>query len=295
MKYFIILIAAVIITSCGSSQKKNTAQQNTEEKSASVKLDLVWQTDTVLRTPESVLADADGNVLYVSNMNSNMPANSGNGFISKLDMEGNIIELKWAEGLNGPKGMGISGGNLFVADNDELVKIDLGTGEILEKVKIEGNPGLNDVTVGDDGSVYTSGYTANIIYKVKDGVVESVFEGEDGENFNGLLWEPDRMMLITSTGSTFKAIDWATKNVTVFATDLGHGDGIVPIGNGDYITSDWRGRVFYIPNDGDPITLLDTREEEVNAADIDYIADENMLFVPTFYDNRLKAYKVIME
>ena len=295
MKYFVILIAASILFSCGSSQKKNQTEENTEEKSANVKLDLVWQTDTVLLTPESVLADENENVLYVSNMNSNMPANSGNGFISKLDSEGNIIDLKWAEGLNGPKGMGIFEGNLFVADNDELVKIDLNSGEILDKVKIEGNPGLNDVTVGDDGSVYTSGYQSNVIYKVKDGNVESVFEGEDGENFNGLLWEPERMLLITSTGSTFKSIDWATGEATVIATDLGHGDGIVPVGEGDYITSDWRGRVFYIPADGDPITLLDTREDEINAADIDYIADENMLLVPTFYDNRLKAYKVVIE
>ena len=295
MKYLTILISAIILMSCGSTQKKNQVQENSDETSKSVKLELIWQTDTLLRTPESVLADEDGKVLYVSNMNSGMPANSGNGFISKLDMQGNIIDLKWAEGLNGPKGMGKVENNLFVADNSELVKIDLGSGEILERIKIEGNLGLNDVTVGDDGSVYVSGYTSNIIYKVKDGIVESVYEGEDGENFNGLLWEPERMMLITSSGSTFKTIDWATGDVTVIATDLGHGDGIVPLGNGDYITSDWRGRVFFIPAEGDPATLLDTREQEINAADIDYVAADKILFVPTFYDNRLKSYRVVIE
>ena len=295
MKFLTILISAIILISGGSSQKKNQAQENNDEKSISVKLELIWQTDTLLRTPESVLADKNGNVLYVSNMNSDMPANSGNGFISKLDMQGNIIDLKWAVGLNGPKGMGKVENNLFVADNDELVKIDLGSGEILEKVKIDGNPGLNDVTVGDDGSVYVSGYATNIIYKVKDGIVESIFEGEDGENFNGLLWEPERMMLITSSGSTFKTINWATGDVTVIATDLGHGDGIIPLGSDDYITSDWRGRVFFIPSEGDPVTLLDTREQEINAADIDYVDADKILFVPTFYDNRLKAYKVIIE
>ena len=295
MKYLLILITAIVFVSCGSSQKKNQSTENADEKSASIKLDLVWQTDTVLLTPESVLVDADANVLYVSNMNLDMPENSGSGFISKLDTDGNIIELKWAEGLNGPKGMGIYDGYLFVADNSELVKIDLESGDIADKIIIDGNPGLNDVTVGNDGSVYTSGYQSNVIYKVKDGTVESIFEGEEGENFNGLLWEPEKIMLITSYGSTFKSIDWETMVATEIATDLGHGDGIVPMGNGDYITSDWRGRVFYIPADGKPITLLDTREEEINAADIDYIPDENLLLVPTFYDNRLKAYKVVIE
>lgn len=295
MKYLLILIAATVLVSCGSSPKKNQTQENIEGKSGNVALELMWQTDTVLLTPESVLVDEDANVLYVSNMNLDMPENSGSGFISKLDTDGNIIELKWAEGLNGPKGMGKFGDNLFVADNTELVKIDLRSGEIVDKIKIEGNPGLNDVTVGDDGSVYTSGYNSNIIYKVTNRDVESVFTGEPGENFNGLLWEPNRMLLITSSGSTFKSIDWETMEATEIATDLGHGDGIIPLGDNDYITSDWRGRVFYIPANSEPVTLLDTRDQEINAADIDYIADENLLLVPTFYDNRLNAYKVIIE
>ena len=294
MKYLFILIAAIVFASCGSAPKKNQTKEKSGENN-SVKLDLLWQTDTLLRTPESVLADADGNVLYVSNMNLDLPENSGNGFISKLDMDGNIVDLKWAGGLNGPKGMGIFGDNLYVADNDEVVKIDLNSGEILDKIKIDGNPGLNDITVGDDGSVYVSGYTSNVIYKVKDGNVESIFSGEEGENFNGLLWEPERMLLITSSGSTFKAINHATGDVNIIATDLGHGDGIVPVGNGNYITSDWRGRIFYIPAEGDPVTLLDTRDKEINAADIYYVAGNNVLFVPTFYDNRLNAYKVVIE
>ncbi len=295
MKYLIILTTVIVFASCGSAPKKNQTQEVNAEKSGSVKLEMIWQTDTLLQTPESVLADEDENVLYVSNMNLNMPENSGNGFISKVDIQGNIIDLKWAKGLNGPKGMGIFEKNLYVADNDEVVKINLNSGEIVDKVKIDGNPGLNDVTVGDDGSVYVSGYNSNVIYKIKNGNVESVYKGEDGENFNGLLWEKDRILLITSSGSTFKSIDWATGNVTIIATDLGHGDGIVPVGNGDYITSDWRGRVFYIPAESEPITLLDTREQEINAADIDYTSTNNMLYIPTFYDNRLKACKVVME
>ncbi|MBN2635989.1 MAG: hypothetical protein JXR61_06945 [Prolixibacteraceae bacterium] len=295
MKYLAIFITAIFLFACGSSPKKNQTQENIEEKSGNLTLELIWQTDTVLLTPESVLADESEGVLYVSNMNLDMPENSGNGFISKLDLQGNIIELKWAEGLNSPKGMGIYGDYLFVADNSALVKIDIKSGEIAEKIPIEGNPGLNDVTVGDDGSVYTSGYNSNIIYKVTNGNVTTVFTGEPGENFNGLLWEPERMMLITSSGSTFKTIDWTTGDVTEIAKDLGHGDGIIPLGDNDYITSDWRGRVFYIPANGEPVTLLDTRDQEINAADIDYIADENLLLVPTFYDNRLNAYKIIIE
>ena len=293
MKYFVFCITVIALMSCSSSQKKEQTEESIEKKS-SVKLEMVWETDTLLRTPESVLVDEGRGVLYVSNMNSDMPV-GGNAFLSKVDMDGNIIDLKWAEGLNGPKGMGMYGNSLYVADNNEVVQVDIETGDIVNKVLIEGSPGLNDITMGDNGSVYVSGYTSNIIYKVKDGNVEEIYEGEQGENFNGLFWEEDRMLLITSSGSTFKSIDWETGDVSVIAENLGHGDGIVILENGNYITSDWRGRVFYIPEDGEPVTLLDTREQEINAADIDNIIESNMLFVPTFYDNRLKAYKVVID
>ena len=281
MKYLTIFITAVILMSSGLA------------KARTVKLELLWETESVLQTIESVLVDKSRGVMYTSNMNSG--GGRGNAFMSKVGMDGKIIELRWVEGLNGPKGMGIVGGNLFVADGNELVKIDIASGTIVEKTLIEGNPGLNDVTVGADGSVYVSGYNSNVIYKVKDGVVESIFSGERGENFNGLFWEKDRILLLTSTSSQLKAIDWATSRVTILAENLGHGDGIVYIGNGDYITSDWRGRIFYVPAKGEPVTLLDTREEGFNAADIDFVMETNTLYVPTFSKNTLRAYKVVIE
>src|SRR5688572_23481869 len=75
----------------------------------------VWETDTLLRTPESVLHEPTENVLLVSNINGNGAVKDGNGFISKLTLEGQITSLEWATGLNAPKGMGISGNKLFVA------------------------------------------------------------------------------------------------------------------------------------------------------------------------------------
>ena len=294
MKYLSICITAIILVSCGQAQKKNQTQENNETK-INVKLEMLWETDTLLQTPESVLADEARGILYVSNMNSGAAANSASGYISKVDMDGKIIELKWAEGLNGPKGMGLFENNLFVSDYDELVTINIESGKIVNKIKIEGNPGLNDVTVGKDGSVYVAGFASNVIYKIKDGVVESVFTGTEGENFNGLLWENNRMLLTTSTSSKFKSIDWNTSEATVLAEDMGHGDGIAPVGNGDYITTDWFGRIFYIPAKGEKITLLDTREQEINTADISYNIEKKILYVPTFYKNTIRAYKVIFE
>ena len=73
---------------------------------------------------------------------------------------------------------------------------------------------------------------------------------------------------------------------------LGHGDGIVPVGSGDYLASSWRGEIFYISADYQKTPLLDTRNEEINAADIDYVQDMQMLLVPTFFKNYVVAYRL---
>jgi hypothetical protein len=40
------------------------------------------------------------------------------------------------------------------------------------------------------------------------------------------------------------------------------------------------------------IKLLDTSEVEINTADIDYVPGKNMVLVPTFFTNRVDAYKL---
>jgi hypothetical protein len=56
--------------------------------------------------------------------------------------------------------------------------------------------------------------------------------------------------------------------------------------------SDWNGQVFHVRADGTKEQLLDTREQKINAADLDYVARKKLLIVPTFYKNSLVAYHV---
>ena len=82
---------------------------------------------------DRVAFDAKTNSYYVSSIGKDPMAKDGNGFISKLDADGKVVSLKWATGLNGPKGSGVAGDHLFVADIDELVEIDLATGKVVER------------------------------------------------------------------------------------------------------------------------------------------------------------------
>ncbi len=56
----------------------------------------------------------------------------GNGFLSKISPDGKMITAEWVKGFNAPKGLGLVGGTLYVADIDELVAVDIAKGEINE-------------------------------------------------------------------------------------------------------------------------------------------------------------------
>lgn len=289
MKNLVLLFTVILLFSCNTAKKQNTSAENTED-TQSYKLDLVWESDTLLRTPESVLIDRSRNILYVSNINSGPWEKDGNGFISKMDKSGNILQLKWIEGFSAPKGMGISGNSLFIADIDELVEANIETGEIVHRIAFDDNPQLNDITVDADGVVYVSGSESQKIYAVKNGKVEVFIEGGAGERLNGLYWEKDRMLLITSASSQFKEINLNTKEVKVISENIGQGDAIVSVGDGSYITTSWAGAIFYIGKDGKPNQLLNTEEIGENTADADFSVEDQILYVPTFFKNQVKAY-----
>ena len=288
MKNSILFLMLIALISCNSVKKKETKQVTP----VNYKIELIWESDTLLRTPESVLIDRERNILYVSNVNLNPWEKDGNGFISKLDMDGNITNLKWIEGLHGPKGMGISGNSLFIADINTLVEANIETGQIINTIELEGKPDLNDITVSDAGTVFVSGSASNTIYELKNGVLEAYFKGGE-ERFNGLYWEKDRMLLITSGSSQFKKISHNTKEVKIIAENLGHGDAIAPVGDGGYLCTSWAGKIFYVSANGQTTVLLDSEGSAENAADLDFPIQNKKLYVPTFFKNQVKAYKLV--
>ncbi|HAH23626.1 MAG TPA: ATP-binding protein, partial [Prolixibacteraceae bacterium] len=64
----------------------------------------IWSTTAGIKTPESALFDAKSNKIYVSNIDGDPSKKDGNGFISILNADGKMEQLKWATGLNAPKG-----------------------------------------------------------------------------------------------------------------------------------------------------------------------------------------------
>jgi hypothetical protein len=80
---------------------------------------------TQLSNPESALWWEEGKAWIVSNVNGNPTALDGNGFLSLISPEGVVLELSWVEGLNAPKGMALDASFLYVADIQEVHKVQL--------------------------------------------------------------------------------------------------------------------------------------------------------------------------
>lgn len=258
------------------------------------KLAKAWETDTTLRTPESVLYDG-GDILYVANIDGKSDALDGSGFISTLSLDGKITNLRWTSGLNAPKGMGLHKNRLYVTDVYRLVAINTGNGQV-EKTWDAVDPKkafLNDVTVAKDGTVYVSDSRDDKIYRLKDDKWEVWMDGEQLDKPNGVLAVGnDKLMIGATKKGELRAVDVKTKAMTKVADGMAATDGIVPVGKNDYMVSDWNGQVFYVNADGSKEQLLDTRDAKINAADIEYVPKRKLLLVPTFFKNKVVAYRV---
>lgn len=260
---------------------------------------VVWKATEGCAKPESVYFDSKSGCFFVSQISGPGADRDGVGWISKLDKSGKVLAPKWVQGLNAPKGIRSSGDMLWVSDLDELIGIDIPTGKISQRVKIEGAKFLNDVAVSEDGTVYVSDMLANRIYALR-GTRLSVFaEGAELEFPNGVLVDGDRLVIAargelsadlqpTKPGHLF-ALDLKTAKKSLIAPEpLGVLDGVESDGHGGYIVSDWlSGKVFQVGKDGKTRVLMQLTR---GTADLAYFPKEKLLIVPRMMEDNITAY-----
>ncbi|WP_276483322.1 ATP-binding protein [Paraflavitalea pollutisoli] len=253
-------------------------------------LEKIWETDTVVAVPESVLPalnSAGKPFLYVSLIDGQPWEADGKGGIGSLSEDGKHYNPNWLQGLHCPKGLGISGNKLYVADYNTVVVIDRTTAQILQKITHDSAKSFNDVTVSEKGEVYVSDSKTFKVWKLENGQLKLYLESLPGLNGLKAVGED----LIIGAGKSFLKAD-AKKNLTKIA-DLPQGaDGIEPIGNGDYLVTAWVGYLFYVHADGKVETLLETHPQKKNTADIGYDPVKRIVYVPTFFGKTVTAYRL---
>jgi DNA-binding beta-propeller fold protein YncE len=249
-------------------------------------LEKIWQSDSTLKTPESVLFDAASKTLYVSNIGDMQKEKTG--FISKLDLNGKIVSRDWVTGLNATKGLGLYKNKLYAAELNNVAVIDVTNGNILERIPVEGSQMLNDITIDSKGIVYVSDTRTGKVHRIENGK-PSVYV-ENLKNPNGLL-SIGNDLYILADGSLIKA-DMNKKMSTLVQSMEGNSDGIEMVKGGEFIVTSWQGIVYYVKTDGSKEKLLDTRDQQSNTADIGYDSKNMIVYIPTFAKNMVVAYKL---
>ncbi|MFV0537941.1 MAG: SMP-30/gluconolactonase/LRE family protein [Dysgonomonas sp.] len=256
-------------------------------------LSRVWISDSLFLKPESALYDPSKGIIYISNINGEYLAKDGNGFISKIDINGKIESLKWAQGLDNPQGMGLYKDKLYVADINRVVEFNTNTAKIENVFVVDSAKFFNDIASDTNGDMYISDCFGNKIYKISEGKIEVWLDDNFLSGPNGLLCTKDDVLLLNMNDKTAYAINKSTKKSNKLFSGIDNLDGIVSDGNnGFFVSGAWQGQIFHIDPTGNKKLILDLGKEKIITADIEYIINEKLLIIPTLYKT-LIGYKFV--
>ena len=282
--------AALVMWGCGGSQQQGSQQEggDSTEETAVPALTQVWKSDTSFTGSESALYDPSTDVIYVSNGNTNGSEKDNDGFISILNTDGTVRDLKWVEGdLHAPKGMALLNGKLYVSDIDAVKVIDVASASIEQTIPFENAVFLNDVAT-DGTQIYVSDTRTGSIYAMTtDGNYTMISENA---NANGLECHNGHLYVLDGEGLKKFSNDGAY-TAEVINTEVTGGDGLVILNDSTFVASRWHGEVFFIRGD-ETTVLLDTQADESNTADIGFVPGKNLVLVPTFLKNEVAAYEL---
>jgi hypothetical protein len=267
----------------------------------------IWDLKGDFAAPESAYYHAGSNSIFVSSINGPILDQDGNGYISRLSPDGKVVNAKWVTGLNGPKGLRSVGNTLWAADIDEVVGMDIASGKITSRVKVDGAMFLNDLATSADGTIYVSDSALSRIYVVKEGKTSIFAEtAEVVEQPNGLLVDGDRLVLGTigpggrrgggggggrgpaPSGHLFGFELKTGRRAQLTNENVGGIDGIEPDGSGGLLVTDVIGqRLLHVAKSGQVRVLA---KFSAGGADFGYIGAKRIAVVPFLFENRVAAY-----
>ena len=253
--------------------------------------------------PESVKLDLAHGVLYVTSIGGGPLDKDGNGFISKVSKDGKMLEEKWITGLNGPKGIVISGFKMYVTDIDQMIEIDTRT-KVVVKYDAVGAKFLNDPAIDAEGNVYASDIAKSTIWQLKDGKMSVWYDKPGMQNPNGLRVIRGDKLLVAGFGTGMHDDGAMDKNGNLFTIDLktkelkNFGDGR-PVGTLDGLERDYHhgffatdfnhGALYDIQRDGSFATILTLKP---GSADMDQYDFGKTVVIPQMLENQVDGYSV---
>ncbi|MEX2542723.1 MAG: SMP-30/gluconolactonase/LRE family protein [Trueperaceae bacterium] len=251
--------------------------------------------------PESMLHDEQADVYLVSNVNGAPSEADGNGFISRVSPDGEVLELRWIDGeadgveLDAPKGMALAGNTLYVADITNVRMFDRESGEQTSSVAIPDTTFLNDAAPAEDGGVFVTDTavgpdfqpagTAAVYHVSEDGTVRQVIASPDLGGPNGVLATgPNSLVVVTfdTPGRIIRIDDGEISESQEMSA--GGFDGVLALPDSDdLLVSSWSASaVLRVEPDGSSTAVVEGVE---GPADIGYDANRQQLLIPQLQGN----------
>jgi hypothetical protein len=289
----IFFIVFIVVLSTGISFKANSVGKNAGQTAKEVpssntpRLEQVWLSEG-FSSPEGVAVF--NNKLLISNVAGEATEKDGIGWISRVSKDGTVLEQKWVEGLNAPKGMAIHNGVLFVTDIDTIHRIDAESGERLNSIEIEGAVFLNDLTVWND-VVYASDSADASIHQVGENTSSLWMTDPQLAGVNGLFGKGDRLLVSTMREGALLSIN-SDQSIDHLAIGMNDADGIAAFDDDSYVISSWPGRIWYVSAEGAVISLLDSEADNINQNDLTRVDD--LIVVPNWRPGTVTAWRLVL-
>ncbi|MEO5758787.1 MAG: ATP/GTP-binding protein [Mesorhizobium sp.] len=260
----------------------------------------LWRA-TGLEQPESALFDAANNRIIVSNIVGNPGEADGNGYLSLLSLDGKMVAQHWADGMDAPKGMAISGGKVYVADITKVRVVDLASGKLLSSIDVPKAVFLNDMTSDQSGKLYVTDMLADAIYRIDGDTPELLVKDAALASPNGVFADGDRL-IVASWGKGIKpdfstaepggllSVDLADKAITPLpgAQEFADLDGVIAIGDTIYATAYMTGTLYRYKAGGAPEAVARFKP---GSADIG-TDGKSVIYVPLMNEGEVAALKL---
>lgn len=232
MKSLSLALFAIFTTvSCTTENKRSVpADFQTVQDSTSILFSV-----TGLNEPEAVRYDPDQNVYFISNFNGGGNDQDGNGFITKVDVQGNVVNMEFMTGtdefpFHAPRGMFIENGSLWVADVTGVHVFDTKTGVQQKFIDFSSfEPGfLNDVSGDGSGAIFVTDTGKPIVYKIENNS-PSVFLDSLSIYPNGVTYDSENDLFVLAPwrqDTTFYSFSSAGEVNTHYTFQGGNFDGL---------------------------------------------------------------------
>lgn len=265
---------------------------------------LVDKTIAGFASPESVVVA--GNDVFVSNLGVKLEPmeKDGDGFISRLDRQGNIKALRWADKLNGPKGLLALEGVVYVADIDRVLGFRASDGKRVFDLDMgaTGARFLNALARFDNRRILVSATDLGKVFIIdlgKRSYSEMAFDTPPSSP-NGLKKSGNRLVVVewgtdgqaNGTVKTYRLEGMAARLDKQYTPEpAGYFDGVVDMGAQRWLVSNWvkfepAGLLQVVDTRTGRVSVANDKTPVAGPADL-FLDDQGKLWVPGMMEGKV--------